>query len=274
MNYHQLFISKQQDSRLNTSYPLSPSDWAPYRVANQTLDFSRERELSMYIHIPFCQQLCSFCEYTRMICPTEEEQMIYLSTLEQDIRQFLETNSFSLRGFDLGGGTPTCLSDRACQYLMSIYQHVCESVPRTPDFEPSIESTFQTCTASKLSAIVSAGIRRLSLGLQSTDARMLHACSRATSSVEHMQTKMQLAYEAGIHKINLDLMYGLPHQSLESIHSDLQIIRALDPEQVTVYELRTNQLNSAVSQSPEFLYDCYCLLYDSLTQMGYHVHFG
>lgn len=274
MDYKQLYILNQQDYRLNTSYPLSPSDWESYKTTNQSLDFSLEDELSLYIHIPFCRQLCTFCEYTRMICPNEEGQMRYLHTLEKDIIQFINTHSFTLRGFDIGGGTPTCLSDMAFQYLMDMYTHVCNHLDKTHDFEPSIESTFQTCTAQKLTAIVQAGIRRLSLGLQSTDSSMLHSCHRASSSLESMLQTMQMAHEIGIHKINLDLMYGLPNQTLDSILLDLQSIGTLQPEQVTLYELRTNQLTNTPSQNAQTLYDSYCLLYDALIKMGYHAHFG
>lgn len=274
MDYKQRYILSQQDNRLNTSYPLSPSDWEQYKVTNQSLDFSLEEEMSLYIHIPFCRQLCTFCEYTRMICPNEEEQMRYLHTLEQDMMHFLENQSFILRGFDIGGGTPTCLSDHAFQYLIDIYIRICKQLEKAPDFEPSIESTFQTCTAQKLKSIVQAGIYRLSLGLQSTDVLVLRSCHRASSSLESMKQTMQIAYEIGIRKINLDLMYGLPSQTIESIRYDLQSIAILRPEQVTLYELRTNQLSTTSAQDAQTLYDSYCLLYDALIKMGYHAHFG
>lgn len=274
MNYKHLYILNQQDNRFNTSYPLSPSDWESYKTTSQSLDFLPEDELSLYIHIPFCRQLCTFCEYTRMICPNEDEQMRYLYTLEKDIMQFIDKHSFTLRGFDIGGGTPTCLSDMAFLYLMDIYTRACKRLTKTPDFEPSIETTFQTCTALKLTAIVQAGIRRLSLGLQSTDASMLRSCHRASSSLDSMLQTMQIAHEIGIHKINLDLMYGLPNQTIESIQLDLQSISILQPEQVTIYELRTNQLTNTPAQNAQTLYDSYCLLYDELIKMGYHADFG
>ena len=157
---------------------------------------------------------------------------------------------------------------------MDIYTRACKRLTKTPDFEPSIETTFQTCTALKLTAIVQAGIRRLSLGLQSTDASMLRSCHRASSSLDSMLQTMQIAHEIGIHKINLDLMYGLPNQTIESIQLDLQSISILQPEQVTIYELRTNQLTNTPAQNAQTLYDSYCLLYDELIKMGYHADFG
>ena len=79
-----IFEKRKNDSRWNTSYPLSPDDWKVYRISGE-LSFSGEKEMSFYIHIPFCKGLCSFCEYTRMLCPSEELQEQYIATLKQDI---------------------------------------------------------------------------------------------------------------------------------------------------------------------------------------------
>ena len=103
---------------------------------------------------------------------------------------------------------------------------------------------------------------------------MLRSCHRASSSLDSMLQTMQIAHEIGIHKINLDLMYGLPNQTIESIQLDLQSISILQPEQVTIYELRTNQLTNTPAQNAQTLYDSYCLLYDELIKMGYHADFG
>ena len=84
-----IFEKRKNDSRWNTSYPLSPDDWKVYRISGE-LSFSGEKEMSFYIHIPFCKGLCSFCEYTRMLCPSEELQEQYIATLKHDIWNFSE----------------------------------------------------------------------------------------------------------------------------------------------------------------------------------------
>ena len=111
MTIAELYESRKDDPRLNTSYPLCPEDWAKYRVEG-TLPFDDEKRLSFYIHIPFCKQLCSFCEYTRMLCPDEGMQERYLRAVANDIMRFKEQNQdFTLLGCDIGVGTPTALSE-------------------------------------------------------------------------------------------------------------------------------------------------------------------
>jgi len=73
---------------LNTSYPLNPNDWAKYKVKEEH-PFLTDKELSFYIHIPFCVSICSFCEYTKMLSPNEELQFRYLKVLENDIKKFV-----------------------------------------------------------------------------------------------------------------------------------------------------------------------------------------
>lgn len=142
--------------KFNTSYPLSPSDWQRYR-SEAPLPFS-ESTLAFYLHIPFCPQLCRFCEYTRTHVPTSDIQNAYLSTLAQDIHRFLQAHgeNLSLYGFDIGGGTPTVLSDENFEKLLSIYSEISGSIPLTPDYEPSIEATFSTLTPVKTKLIAQA----------------------------------------------------------------------------------------------------------------------
>ena len=119
-----IFEKRKNDSRWNTSYPLSPDDWKVYRISGE-LSFSGEKEMSFYIHIPFCKGLCSFCEYTRMLCPSEELQEQYIATLKHDIWKFIKKYpSIKLCGFDVGGGTPTALNDKPFELLMDLCREV------------------------------------------------------------------------------------------------------------------------------------------------------
>ena len=87
MTIAELFQLRKNDHRWNTSYPLNPSDWTDYRVPDSR-SFENDSRMSFYIHIPFCKQLCSFCEYTRMLCPDENVQREYLLAIANDIKQF------------------------------------------------------------------------------------------------------------------------------------------------------------------------------------------
>ena len=275
MNIEQTFLARKDNPLYNTSYPLQPSDWMQYRV-DGSLSFDKEGEISFYIHIPFCKQLCSFCEYTRMVCPDENAQHQYVNTINKDVSSFVAThcNRMKLRGFDIGGGTPTALSEANLKNLLQTFSETLDWMEVTPDFEPSIEGTFNTLTKVKLSMIARSGIKRLSLGVQSTSKNVLCCHHRASNDVEFMKSWMDKAHDAGIEKINLDLMYGLKGQDDESIAQDLNVISQLNPEQVTLYELRTNMIALKELPDKDALYQQYCLFYDGLIQQGYYARFG
>lgn len=269
-----VFQNRFSSNVLNTSYPLRPSDWFPFRIEGK-LPFDDLVPLSFYLHIPFCQHLCKFCEYTRMALPNADRQRQYLAVVSHDIDRFIATYpDIVLRGFDIGGGTPTALSDDNFQRLMTIYTNTISRVQVSEDFEPSIEGTFLTINRQKLQAMVQAGFRRLSLGIQTSTAAVLDAQGRSVAPPDLMKETLDKAHDAGIQKINLDLMYGLAGQDSDSQQRDLEVIDQLAPEQVTLYELRTNMLHDVQSASKEELYAAYCSYYDTLLQMGYHARFG
>ena len=259
---------------MNTSYPLRPEDWAKYRVEGP-LPFANEKQLSFYIHIPFCKQLCSFCEYTRMLCPDEDMQERYLRAVANDIVSFKAQNQgFTLLGCDIGGGTPTALSEKNFLLLMEVYGNALMGLELSPGYEPSIEATFDTLTESKLKGIVNAGIYRLSLGVQSSCDAIMKRHRRLGSDERQMSDWLAMAERIGIKKVNLDFMYGFQGQNEASIGRDLELIGHLRPHQVTLYELRTNMLTSNASLSKEELYNQYSQYYDGIIGMGYKGRFG
>lgn len=274
MNLKELFEERKNNPIWNTSYPISPADWAGYRVPHP-LSFASDKELSFYIHIPFCKHLCSFCEYTRMVCPSEEIQSKYIQTIDKEISEFVSDHlDIVLHGFDIGGGTPTALSDNNLRLLLKTFGEAKNRLEVSEDFEPSIEATFDTITERKATFIASAGIHRVSLGIQSTDADVLRENHRSNIKVEMMKCTIEMLHQNDIQKVNLDMMYGLKGQTLDTLHKDLQTIKFLAPEQVTLYELRTNMIHECSHMSKEELYQAYTTLYDRLTALGYYARFG
>lgn len=260
--------------RYNTSYPIFPSDWYKYNSVGR-LPFDYDKPIAFYLHIPFCKRLCTFCEYSRTILPSAELQTKYLKTLSRDIADFISGKAnLQLYGFDIGGGTPTALDNQPFEVLIDIYSKVTGMINTTSDYEPSIEGSFDTLSLHKAKLIADSGIHRLSLGVQSSRKSVLAPLNRRTEKIDSMCRAIELARNAGIRKINLDLMYGLPGQSLDSIKDDIRLIGYLRPEQVTVYELRTNQLPTTYKVNAQLNYDQYCILFDELTGMGYSCLFG
>lgn len=268
-----LFELRVDNPIYNTSYPLSPDDWVKY-VTEGILPFNQELPIAFYVHIPFCKQLCSFCEYSKMILPSLDRQKSYIKTLSNDIVSFINSYPVELYGFDIGGGTPTALESHVFEELIEIYKTVVLSTKQTDDFEPSIEGTFETLTSEKARIVAEAGIHRISLGLQSSSITVLTPLHRRVSDLDTMIGVIESSHKAGIKKINLDLMYGLPNQFVDSIMEDIKIVANLKPEQVTLYELRTNQLKGNYHIAPQLCYEMYCTLFDELTKLGYYSAFG
>ena len=269
-----IYNERLTNDKFNTSYPLNPLDWERYKHKG-SLSFANNEELSFYIHIPFCEHLCRFCEYTRTKCPGEEIQKHYLRTLENDIEVFMKKYSnIILHGFDIGGGTPTVLSEANFAYLIDIFRKTVSNLQIADDFEPSIEATFSTLSESKLETICESGIKRLSLGLQSTNNEMLKVNGRVESSLKSMINQMKMIKSVGVEKINLDLLYGLKGQTASDVEMDISVLRILTPEQITLYELRTNMLNINNYLSKKERFNLYTTLYNGLQSLGYCNQFG
>lgn len=274
MTIAELFQSRKNDPRWNTSYPLNPSDWAAYRVPG-SLSFENDSRMSFYVHIPFCKQLCSFCEYTRMLCPDENVQRDYLLAIDNDIEQFKQRyKDIALLGFDIGGGTPTSLSENNFSLLMQIYRNAILGLCVDDRYEPSIEGTFNTLSEQKLEEMATNGFQRLSLGVQSSCSSVLHHHQRRNASEAMMSSWLTKAWDKGIKKVNLDFMYGLKGQNESTIRQDLGLISRLKPQQVTLYELRTNMISAKETFTKELLYSQYAQYYEGLIAMGYNARFG
>lgn len=210
-----------------------------------------------------------------MVCPNEEAQMHYLKAIESDIEIFkLEHPDIILLGFDIGGGTPTSLSEVAFASLMEIYRKAVKGLPLGADYEPSIEGTFNTLSIPKLEAIAKSGFTRLSLGVQSSNCEVLRRHHRNGNDESKMLFWIQAASSMGIRKVNLDFMYGLNGQDISSIDRDLEIISRLRPQQITLYEKRDNIVRSGKHSSKEDLYLQYSQYYKGLESLGYMSRFG
>lgn len=260
----------------STAYPWKPNEWAQY-TASGFLKFKRDGKMSFYIHIPFCKHLCKFCEYTRCLVPDDNVQHNYLQIVHRDIRRFLsEYPDITLEGFDIGGGTPSALSPSNFAYLMQIYRETVQQVNVTDDFEPSIEMSFKTITPEKIKMVKEAGIRRISVGIQSLYfSRRQSDIGWRYPEAKEIISKINEIRTAGGFKINLDFMYGFKDQA-HNVIDDLNriAIKELNPDHVTIYELRTNQLNDYANSKPMVRAGNYDKWYRLLTELGYFGAYG
>lgn len=210
-----------------------------------------------------------------MLCPDEDVQRDYLLAVANDIERFKrQYQDITLLGFDIGGGTPTSLSEGNFTLMMQIYQKAIDGLSIDVNYEPSIEGTFNTLSERKLEEISRYGFQRLSLGVQSSCNTVLLQHHRGSSSESMMSSWIEKAWNKGINKVNLDFMYGLDGQNESTIRHDLELISHLKPQQVTLYELRPNMISAKVSHTKEELYNQYVQYYEGLIVMGYKARFG
>lgn len=274
----ELFETRKGIDDYNTSYPLHPSDWSSWKTSDR-LSFDGIDDLSFYIHIPFCQSLCKYCEYIKYKKTSESIERQYLDIVEGDMREFTEqsaTGNTLLRGFDIGGGTPTVLSTKNFAMLIEMSAGYARRFKRAEPFKGSIEATFNTIDEDKIAIISDHSdiFSRISFGLQSTSCAFLRDNNRDNGLTHRMADIFHSCRQQGINTINLDLMYGFVNQTKEEIEATMKVVERLMPEHLTVYELRTNMLSRYPIATAEQRFEQYSYLYDLITRLGYKGRFG
>lgn len=188
----------------------------------------------LYVHIPFCRSKCFYCDFASY--PGQENWFDpYLAALEKEL------SFYPAGGFEtvyIGGGTPSVLSARQLEQLCKI---LCGAAgPLSSLAEVTCEANPESVTPEKLSVLRAAGVNRLSLGLQSWYDEELKALGRIHSRADFLSA-YQMARQAGFHNINVDLIAGLPGQTLERFLSGLSGVLSLRPEHLSVYGLQIEE---------------------------------
>lgn len=194
--------------------------------------------LSLYIHIPWCEKKCPYCDFNSHRVSPELDEPTYINALLQDLRLDLklyhaEVNSRELSSIFIGGGTPSLFSiDSFTNLLNGIRQQI--------DFSQGIEITTEanpgSSEAEKFSGFRQAGINRLSIGVQSFNQQHLNTLGRVHSAQEAINAA-GYARQAGFENFNLDLMFGLPDQTLQQGMEDIKQAIKLMPTHLSCYQL-------------------------------------
>jgi len=191
--------------------------------------------LGLYLHIPFCRQRCDFCAFYLEIY-RDGRARTFVDSLRREIR-FYGTQDLaathSIQSIYLGGGTPTTLSP---DQLESILTDIRQTFVVMPDAEVSIEAHPETVSEQDLTRLIRAGFNRISFGAESMDDREFLSIGRPGTSQETVRAVV-MARAAGFTNINLDLMYGLPGQTVESWQQSLDRVVQLDPAHISCYAL-------------------------------------
>ncbi|MER3385931.1 radical SAM family heme chaperone HemW [Pectobacterium aroidearum] len=207
--------------------------------------------LSLYIHIPWCVQKCPYCDFNSHALKGDVPHQEYVDHLLADLDADLPLASGrELHSIFIGGGTPSLLSAEAMQALLD---GVRARIPLTPDAEITMEANPGTVEADRFSGYQRAGINRISIGVQSFDPQKLTRLGRIHGPDEAKRAA-HLATGLGLRSFNLDLMHGLPDQSLDEALNDLRQAIALNPPHLSWYQL-TIEPNTLFSSRPPTLPD-------------------
>ncbi len=226
-----------QDVPRYTSYPTAvqfASDFAPETWVNWLGELPEDASLSVYVHIPFCRQMCWYCGCHTTIPNTYERAARYTQNLLREIEltaPMLKGPQGRVRHFHFGGGTPTYLTE---EDLGSIVAKVRELFGFTDDAEIAIEMDPRTLSRAKAFALAEMGFNRGSFGVQDFNERVQKLVNRI-QPYEMVAECVRNLREAGITAINFDLMYGLPGQTVESVVESAKLAAGLAPDRIAVF---------------------------------------
>lgn len=225
------------------------------------------KDLSVYLHIPFCKTKCRYCNFNSY-SGLEFLFDDYIDVLRQDFYSFRHrSGEFLVQTIYLGGGTPSLLP---LHYLEKIMKGLKEVFHLSPGCEVSIEVNPETIHLSYAHGLKRLGINRVSLGIQSFDSQVLRRLGRG-HDVEQSIRSFQFLRRAGFDNINLDLVFGVPGQSLSSWRRTLESALALKPEHLSLYcltiekDLKFKRKHAYADELDEVLGERY--LVDEKTQM-------
>ncbi|MCH2057048.1 MAG: radical SAM family heme chaperone HemW [Thalassotalea sp.] len=212
-----------------------------------------QQPLSLYIHIPWCVEKCPYCDFNSHTFRKSNGQqdipeMDYVDALIKDLDDDIDRFNIAgrtLHSIFIGGGTPSLFSPEA---IASLLEQVYQRLPASDDMEVTLEANPGTVEAGKFSGFADAGVTRLSIGVQSFASDKLIKLGRIHDT-EQALNAAALAKNSGVKSFNLDLMHGLPNQSVEGALDDLQQAIALGPDHLSWYQL-TIEPNTAFASKP------------------------
>ncbi|MFC3031992.1 radical SAM family heme chaperone HemW [Pseudoalteromonas fenneropenaei] len=205
--------------------------------------------LSLYIHVPWCVQKCPYCDFNSHGKKGDIPESEYIQHLLADLREDLAyVQGRKLHSIFIGGGTPSLFSGAAYQTLLSEIERL---IGFCDDIEITLEANPGTVETDRFKHYVAAGINRISIGVQSMQSDKLKALGRIHDEHEAVRAAHE-AQQAGLNSFNLDLMHGLPDQSLDDALSDLRAAIALQPPHLSWYQL-TIEPNTQFASKPPLL---------------------
>jgi oxygen-independent coproporphyrinogen-3 oxidase len=223
-----------------TSYPTVPywtksptiDEWKQQVI--RTFEHSNSTEgISLYIHLPYCESLCTFCACNKRITKNHNVELPYIEALLKEWKMYVDIlpEKPILKEIHLGGGTPTFFQPENLAYLL---ETIFETAIQHPKASYSFEAHPKNTSVAHLTTLFHLGFKRLSLGLQDFDPKVQHIINRI-QPFEMVEKVVQNARQIGYESINFDLVYGLPLQTLKSIELTISKVNELQPDRIAFY---------------------------------------
>ncbi len=221
-----------------TSYPTVPywqaepptqSAW----VKTVQKAFSENNEISLYIHLPYCESLCTYCGCNKRITKNHSVELPYIESVLKEWKMYLEILSGKplIREIHLGGGTPTFFSPENLHYLLN---NIIQDAEVVEEHAFSFEAHPASTTREHLQTLADFGFQRISIGVQDFDNEILKIINRH-QSYEQVKNAVDMSRELGYESVNFDLIFGLPLQTPENIYSNFEKLKTLKPERIAFY---------------------------------------
>lgn len=187
------------------------------------------KEVALYIHIPFCKQKCFYCDFPSY-ARKDDLMSDYIEALLIELKEKIK--AYKVRSLFIGGGTPSYLNEENLRKLMKVMKNI----NFIEDAEKTIECNPGTVSEEKFNIMKEGGINRLSFGLQTTKNNLLKGIGRI-HTFEAFKDNYNLARSVGFNNINIDMMFGLPNQSVKDWTDSLEEVAKLNPEHISAYSL-------------------------------------
>lgn len=222
-----------------TSYPTVPfwednlNEEAWKSSVKETFKIHGDEGISLYIHLPYCESLCTYCACNTRITVNHAVEKPYVETLLKEWQLYLAQLGKKplIKEIHLGGGTPTFFSSENLAHLISSILKTCQ-IAKDHDF--SFEGHPSNTTAQHLQTLFDLGFRRVSFGVQDFDVTVQEAINRH-QTFEEVKTVFETARKIGYTSINVDLVYGLPFQTPHSVGETVKKVIELFPERIAFY---------------------------------------
>jgi len=267
----------------HTSYPTAPVWTTKYRPADFRADLRNSaaagKPLSLYVHIPFCERLCYYCACTKEIVPPTKRREHdpgdeFLQGLERETDRFAElVGTGEVRQVHLGGGSPTFLTAGQLERLWTI---LIRRFAVAPAAEVAVEIDPRITSPEQLQTLRGLGFNRVSIGVQDFAPNVQLAVNRI-QPIETVSRAVESCRKLGFASVNFDLIFGLPHQTLETMKETLDRVVELGPDRIAFYRLAVipemfrwqNVFKSSDLPAGELSLDLNLLAINRFTEAGY-----